>query len=77
MFTYSLLPIFKVSHLKFLESSVPWDKTSIALVRWDLTFKQILIKNPKNQVLLSQSFKTLSEWGKSDTWSSNGNDFKI
>ena len=36
-------------------------------------------KTQKNQALLreSWSFKTLSEWDKSDIWSSNGNDFKI
>ena len=31
------------------------------LVRWDLTFKQILNTNKKNQALLSQNFETLSE----------------
>ena len=32
------------------------------LVRWDLTFKQILITKPeKNRSVLSQSFKMLSE----------------
>ena len=32
MFTYSTLPIYRVYHLKFLESLVPWEKTSIF---WD------------------------------------------
>ena len=48
------------------------------LVQWDLMFKQILVTKPKkNQALLSQSFKMLPELEKSNTWSSNGNNFKI
>ena len=35
------------AHVKFLESSVPWEKTSILLVLWDLMFEQILITKLK------------------------------
>ena len=70
--------LFQELNFKFLELSVPWEKTSIFLVQWDLMFKQILVTKPrKNQALLSQSFKMLPELEKSDTWSSNGNNFKI
>ena len=34
-------------------------------------------RTSKNQVLLCQNFEMLSEWEKSDTWSSNSNDLKI
>ena len=44
---------YRVSHHKFLESSVLWEKTSIFLVRWDLTFKQILVTKPKKINLYS------------------------
>ena len=34
-------------NFKFLESSVPWEKTSNFLVQWDFMFKQILVTKPK------------------------------
>ena len=43
----------------------------------DLRFKSILVTKPENQALLRQSFETLFELEKSDTLSSNSNDFKI
>ena len=39
--------------------------------------KWFWLQNLKNQVLLCQSFEMLSEWEKSNTWSSNSNDLKI
>ena len=39
--------VFQELNFKFLESSVPWEKTSILLVKWDLMFKQILVTKPK------------------------------
>ena len=53
MFTYSLSQTYRVLHLKFLVSSVPWEKTSIFLACWDLMFKQILITKPKKIKLFS------------------------
>ena len=43
-----MLQLFEELNFKFLESSVPWDKTSMFLVQWDLTFKLILVTKPKN-----------------------------
>ena len=53
--------LFQELNFKFLELSVPWEKTSIFLVQWDLMFKQILVTKPQNQALLSQSFKMLPQ----------------
>ena len=39
--------LFQELNFKFLELSVPWEKTSIFLVQWDLMFKQILVTKPK------------------------------
>ena len=39
--------LFQELNFKLLESSVPWGKTSIFLVQWDLMFKQILVTKPK------------------------------
>ena len=36
-----------------MESSVPWEETSIFLVQWDLMFKQILVTKPKKIKLYS------------------------
>ena len=43
MFTYSQSPIYRVSHVKYLELLISSEKTSIFLVDWDLMFKQIRI----------------------------------
>ena len=42
---------------QFLESSVPWEKTSIFLVRWDLTFKEILITTQLDKCLKFMAFQ--------------------
>ena len=42
MVIYLSSAIYRVSHINFLELSVPWEKTSIFLVPWDLTLKEIL-----------------------------------
>ena len=60
MFTYLCWPIYRVSRLNFLESLVPWENTSIFLVRWDLTFKQILIT--KTQELKLYSVRALKQY---------------
>ena len=39
--------LFQELNFKFLALSVPWQKTSIFLVQWDLMFKQILVTKPK------------------------------
>ena len=39
--------LFQELNFKFLELSVPWEKTSIFLVQWDLMFTQILVTKPK------------------------------
>ena len=70
--------LFQELNFKFLELSIPWEKTSIFLVQWDLMLKQILVTKP-NKSTSTQSDRAskyfLNE--KNDTWSSNGNNFKI
>ena len=55
-------------------SDALWDTILILL---DLMFKQILVTKPKKSSSTRRSFKMLPELEKSDTWSSNGNNFKI
>ena len=42
--------LFQELNFKFLESSVPWEKSSIFLVQWDLMFEQILVTKPKKSI---------------------------
>ena len=59
--------MFMIANIQSFTSQIfgvvgPLEENLDFLVSWDLTFKQILITKPtKNQALLCQSFKTLSE----------------
>ena len=61
-----ILHIFVVANIQGFKSQIfgvvgPLAENLDFLVRWDLTFKQILITKPQNPALLSESYETLSE----------------
>ena len=52
--------LFQELNFKFLELSVPWEKTSIFLVQWDLMFKQIPVTKPTKSSSTQSELQTAS-----------------
>ena len=73
MFTYSYSPIYRVSHLKFLESSVPWKNF---LVCWDFDVQCIffITERKKKQEALWATYLTRA-LGASGQYNNSGNKY--